>query len=142
MLALLAATAVASQCLPPSSRQVRSTLVNWLTAYRDHDLEGTMAIFDPAVRIYFQGAPDQGWADLRKRYQREFAATASPEWQPLWGEVAVSGTLATAFVVWSEHVSGDPKPRSANRAVDVLWRGKDCRWRIIRSVSYPLKDGR
>lgn len=142
MLGLLAAVALGSQCLPPSSRQVRSTLVNWLTAYRSRDLQGTMAIFDPAVRVYSQGAPDQGWADLRKRYQKEFGAAGSSEWQPLWGEVAVSGTLATAFVVWSEHVAGNPKPRAAYRAIDVLWRGKDCRWRIVRSVNYPLKDGR
>jgi len=142
MLSLLTAVALAAQCPPPSSRQVRSSLVNWLEAYRARDLAGTMAFFDPAVRVYFQGAPDQGWTDLRKRYQKEFGATGSSEWQPLWGEVIVSGTLATAFVVWSEHVAGNSKPRAAHRAVDVLWRGKDCRWRIVRSVSYPLKDGR
>lgn len=142
MLALLAAAAVASQCPPPSARQVRNSLVNWLTAYRGRNLEGTMAIFDPAVRFYFQGAPDQGWTDLRKGYQKQFAATAPTEWRPLWGEVMVSGALATAFATWSEHVAGNPKPRAVNRRVDVLWRGKDCRWRIVRSLNYPLKDGR
>jgi ketosteroid isomerase-like protein len=142
MLGLLAAAALALQCPPPSPRQVRSTLVNWFTAYRGHDLKGTMAIFDPGVRYQFQGAPDQGWPDLRKHYQREFAAKASPEWRPLWEQVIVSGNLATAFSTWSEYVASNPKPRAAYRTVDVLQRGKDCRWRIVRSVNYPVKDGR
>jgi ketosteroid isomerase-like protein len=142
MFGLLTAAAVATQCLPPSTRQVRSTLVNWLAAYRDGDLKGTMAIFDPAVRFQFQGAQDQGWADLRKRYQREFAAKPSVEWRPLWEQVMVSGNLATAFATWSEHVANNPEPRAIIRTVDVLRRGKDCRWRIVRSVNYPLKDGR
>jgi ketosteroid isomerase-like protein len=141
MLALLAAAAVAAQCPPPSSRQVRNSLVNWLEAYRGRDLAGTMAIFDPTVRFQFQGVPDQGWADLRKGYQKQFAATAT-EWRPLWEQVMVSGRLAIAFATWSEHVGDNPKPRAVNRAVDILRRGKDCRWRIIRSVNYPLKDGK
>ena len=142
MLGLLAAAAMASQCPAPSPRQVRSTLVNWLTAYRGRDLNGTMAIFDPAVRFEFQGVPDQGWADLRKRYQREFGAKPAVEWRPVWEQVMVSGNLANAFPTWSEYVGSNPKPRAVVRTVDVLRRGKDCRWRIVRSVNYPLKDGR
>jgi ketosteroid isomerase-like protein len=142
MLALLAAAAVAAQCPAPTPRQVRSSLVNWLESYRAHDLAGTMAFFDPAVRRQFQGAPDQGWADLRKSYQKQFAVTASSEWQPLWEQVMVSGPLAIAFATWSEHVAANPKPRAVYRAVDILRRGKDCRWRIVRSVNYPLKDGK
>jgi len=142
MLSLLTAAALAAQCPPPSSRQVRNSLVNWLEAYRARDLVGTMAIFDPAVRFQFQGTPDQGWADLRKGYQKRFAATASSEWRPLWEQVMVSGPLAIAFATWSEHVAGSPKPRAVYRAVDALRRGKDCRWRIVRSVNYPLKDGK
>lgn len=142
MIALLLAAAAAPQCPPPSQRQVRSTFVNWLEAYRGRDLDRTMAIFDPAVRFHFQGAADQDWADLRKGYQKEFAATAKSEWKPFWDQVMVSGNLATAFATWSEHVGDSPKPRAVNRAVDVLRRGKDCRWRIVRSVNYPLKDGR
>lgn len=142
MLTLLAAAAAVAQCPPPSERQVRNSFVNWLAAYRGRDVDRTMAIFDPAVRFHFQGAPDRGWADLRKGYQKEFAATASSEWRPMWEQVMVSGNLATAFATWSEYVGTNPKPRAANRAVDVLRRGKDCRWRIVRSVNYPLKDGR
>ena len=143
MLTLLATSAAAAgQCPPPSERQVRNTFSNWFVAYRSRDLEVTMAIFDPAVRFHFQGVPDQGRADLRKRYQKEFTATASSEWRPKWEQVMVSGNLATAFATWSEHVGGKPKPRAVNRAVDILRRGKDCRWRIVRSLNYPLKDGR
>jgi len=142
MLGLLTAAAVGAPSPPPTSPQVRNSLVNWLETYRAGDLKGTMAIFDPAVRFQFQDKPDQGWADLRKVYQKQFAAKNSSEWQPLWEQVMVSGPLAIAFATWSEHVAGNPKPRAVYRAVDVLRRGKDCRWRIVRSVNYPLKDGK
>ena len=105
-------------------------------------LDATMAIFDPQVRFHFQGAPDQGWDQLQSSYRQEFAATAASEWRPVWDQVMVSGDLATAFATWSEHVGSDPRPRAVNRAVDVLRRGEDCRWRIVRSLNYPLKGGR
>ena len=142
MLALLAVSVAAAQCPPASEAQVRSAFTDWLAAYRGRDLERTMAILDPAVRFHFQGAPDQGWEELRNAYRQEFAATASSEWRPVWDQVIVSGDLATAFASWSEHLAGDAQPRAVNRAVDVLRRGEDCRWRIVRSLNYPLKDGR
>lgn len=142
MIGLLLAVAGASQCPTASEAQVREEFAGWLTAYRGRDLEGTMAIFDPAVRFHFQGTPDQGWSELQASYKAEFAATASSEWRPAWDQVMVSGDLATAFASWSEHVGGSEQPRAINRAVDVLRRGTDCRWRIVRSLNFPLKDGR
>ena len=141
MFALVAAAAVAAQCPPASEAQVRQAFADWLAAYRGRDLEGTMAIFDPKVRFQFQGSPDLAWNDLRDGYRKEFAATAQSEWRPVWDEVMVSGDLATAFASWAEHVGAAEKPRAVNRAVDVLRRGEDCRWRIVRSLNYPLGAG-
>ena len=140
---MLTATLLAAAACPPASEaEVRAEFEQWLAAYRARDLEGVMAIFDPAVRFEFQGSPDLDWAALRRNYAAEFAATAQSEWRPQWDEVLVSGDLAIAFASWREHVGGAAEPRAANRAVDILRRGEGCRWRIVRSSNYPLRPAR
>ena len=140
MIQWLAAAAAANMtCPPPTEAQVRATFDAWLAAYRSRDLAGTMSIFDPQVRFAFQGAPDLDWRGLRANYAAEFATTASSEWRGRWDEIIVSGDLATAFASWTEHVGGAAEPRSENRAVDILRRGEGCRWRIVRSLNYPVR---
>lgn len=139
-LALLAAANTA--CPPATEASVRAAFDEWLVAFRARDLEGTMRIFDPEVRFAYQGLPDAGWNSLRQSYETEFAATARSEWRGEWEEVIVSGDLATAIARWREYVGGASEPRSENRAVDILRRGEDCRWRIIRSLNYPARAPR
>ena len=139
MVGLLLAAAAAAQCPPANEQQVRDAFANWLSAYRGRDLDGTMAIFHPQVQFQFQGMDDANWTRLRDGYRNEFAATAASEWRPAWDEVLVSGDIATAFATWSEYVGGAKEPRAVNRAVDVLQRGDDCRWQIVRSLNYPAK---
>ena len=139
---LLAALFTAAACPPASEAGVRATFDTWLAAYRARDLAGTMAIFDPEVRFAFQGSPDLDWSALRRNYQAEFAATATSEWRPQWDEVIVTGDMAIAFASWREHVGGSDTPRAENRAADVLRRGEGCRWRIIRSLNYPVRAPR
>ena len=136
---LLALLLAASACPPATEASVRATFEDWLVAYRARDLTGTMAIFDPRVRFQFQGSPDLDWAALRRNYQAEFAATARSEWRAEWDQIIVSGDLATAFATWREHVGDAPEPRAENRSVDVLQRGEGCRWRIVRSLNYPVR---
>jgi ketosteroid isomerase-like protein len=139
---LLAAALAAMACPPATEAQVRVTYDAWLVAYRARDLAGTMAIFDPGVRFAFQGAPDVDWTALRRSYQAEFAATASSEWRPQWDQIMVSGDMAVAFASWREYVGGSDAPRAENRSVDVFRRGEGCRWRIVRSLNYPLRPAR
>lgn len=139
---LLALALATSACPPPTEASVRAAFDEWLAAYRARDVERTMAIFDPQVRFHFQGSPDLDWTALRRNYQGEFAATASSEWRAEWDQVLVSNDLAIAFATWREHVGGATEPRAENRAVDILRRGEGCRWRIVRSLNYPLRAQR
>ncbi len=139
-MSLLAALAIAmAACPPPTEAEVRTAFETWLVAYRSRDIAGTMTIFDPAVRFQFQGSPDLDWAALRSNYLSEFAATAASEWRPVWDEVIVSGEIAAVFASWREHVASEIEPRAENRAVDILRRGEDCRWRIVRSLNHPAR---
>ena len=142
LLAALSSTAPAAHCPSASVDQVRQEFARWMKAYDDHDLAGTMAIFDPSVRFEFQGSPDQSWKDLEQGYMRGFARPGRATWLPAWDQVLVSDKLATAFSTWRAMVTdpgGNPYVRSEYRGVDVLQRGDDCRWRIVHSLNFSLK---
>jgi ketosteroid isomerase-like protein len=142
ILAALSSSAAAGHCPPASEAQVRGTFERWVRAYEAHDLGGTMSIFDPEVRFEFQGAPDAGWAELKQSYAQDFAHAGGATWTPRWDQLLVSGDVAAAFSLWTGAVrkaDGSTEVRAENRSVDVLRRGADCHWRIVRSLTYPLK---
>src|ERR1043166_4163598 len=60
--------------------EVRAEFARWTEAYRQHDLPGTMKIFDPEVSFAFQGAPDIGYAELERSYAAGFKTRATAEW--------------------------------------------------------------
>ena len=139
LLAALAISATAARCPSADEAGVRATFAQWVAAYQAHDLAGTMAIFDPNVRFEFQGSPDGNWMTLREGYRRGFAAPAGAEWRATWDQIIVSGDMAAAFATWRAYAPGSTAPRAENRSVDTLLRGENCRWRIVRSLSYPLR---
>jgi uncharacterized protein (TIGR02246 family) len=115
----------------------------WLTAYSNRDLAGVMAIFDDGVRFFYQGVKDQGYAELKASYVRDFETrTAGTRWVPSVEEVYADGPLATVRAVWTLEVRGsDGKTvvKGRNRSMDVFRLGGDGRWRIFRSMNYPEK---
>ena len=139
---LALASAAAAQCPPANEADVRQEFGAWVRAYQAHDLAGTMAIFAPEVRFEFQGAPDASWSDLKQSYAQEFARPGGAIWIPHWDDIRVSGKIAAAFSLWQAFLTkpdGTKELRATNRSVDVLRRGTDCRWRIFRSLTYPVK---
>jgi len=141
-LALLNSAAVSGHCPPASGAQVREEFSRWMKAYDARDLAGTMAIFAPEVRFEFQGSAEQNWKALEQGYVHSFGKPGQTTWVPAWDQILVSGQLATAFSTWRAVVTepgGKPEVRAENRGVDVLRRGADCRWRIVHSLSFPVK---
>src|SRR2546430_1085792 len=162
---LALASAVAGQCPPANEADVRQEFGAWVRAYQAHDLAGARANFapegrvefqgaphanssepkkkyPPEVRFEFEGAPDASWSDLKQSYAQEFARQSSVGWVPHWDEIRVSGKIAAAFSQWQAFLTkpdGTKELRATNRSVDVLRRGTDCRWRIFRSLTYPVK---
>ena len=137
----LLTAAAATQCPAATEADIRSTFNQWVKAYVAHDLDRTMAIFDPTAHFEFQGAPDGGITELKESYKEGFAQQQGASWTPKWDQVLVSGNLAAAFSVWTAEVrkaDGTTKVLAHNRSVDVLQRGPDCTWRIVRSLTYPL----
>jgi hypothetical protein len=120
-----------------SELEVRTEFARWTEAYKAHDLEGTMAIFDPAVKLAFQGGPDADFAQLRKAYEKEFQSKSAAEWVGAIDEVIVSDGMAAEFSTW-KLVDPAGKVLENNRGMDLLRRNSHGKWRIIRSLNYPV----
>ncbi|MBV9991414.1 MAG: DUF4440 domain-containing protein [Alphaproteobacteria bacterium] len=131
--------AASASCAPSAPDDLKAAYATWQAAYRAHDLDGTMAIFSRDVVFQFQGAPDMDWQALRRSYESEFAAASGEEWVAEPGSIEVSGDLGVVFSQWRlvPHAAGAAKAH--NNSVDTFKRDGTCRWRIVRSLNYPLK---
>ncbi|HEY6067041.1 MAG TPA: nuclear transport factor 2 family protein [Thermoanaerobaculia bacterium] len=125
------------------AREVWRAFDTWLTAYSKGDLEGVMAIFDEGVRFSYQGVKDQGYADLKASYVRDFQdRKPGTSWVPAVEEIYADGRLAIVRAIWKLEVKGadgKTETKGRNRSIDVLRFGDDGRWRILRSTNYPEK---
>jgi ketosteroid isomerase-like protein len=137
-IACCATAAGAVTCAKDGAPEIKAVYDHWLAAYRAHDLDGTMAIFDPGVVFQFQGAPDASWADLKTSYVQEFASHGSGVWSPEFRSIEISGDLAAAFSEWRLADGGTVKAH--NNSLDLFRRDAACHWHIVRSLNYPLKD--
>jgi ketosteroid isomerase-like protein len=117
--------------------QVWATFEHWMKAYEAGDLDGIMAIFDPAVIFEFQGGPDATADMLRRDYAADLKSRMSgTRWVPQVEEVHAEGSTAFVRSMWELHV-GD-KVTQRNRSMDVFQR-RDGHWSILRSMNYPAK---
>jgi uncharacterized protein (TIGR02246 family) len=119
---------------------VRAEFARWTEAYKRHDLQETMMIFDPQVRFAFQGGPDVGYAELERSYAAEFKTDTTAEWVGSIDEVQASGDLAAEFSTWKliEHRDGKEVELAQNRGMDLFRLNARGEWRIIRSPKNPL----
>jgi uncharacterized protein (TIGR02246 family) len=133
----------ASTCAPATEDEVQEAFTAWTEAYNARDIEGVMAIFDRTVLFEFQGAPDSHYSELEAAFRAEFAQPAAEgaRWIAEPDTIMLSGEMANVISTWRQQVrgaEGGVEIRQTNRAIDVLQRGADCRWRITRSLNYPL----
>jgi uncharacterized protein (TIGR02246 family) len=126
------------------AREVWKAFETWLTAYSNGDLEGVMAIFDEDVRFSYQGTKDQGYAELKASYVRDFKdRKPGASWVPIVEEVYSDGRIAIVRAVWKLEVKtsdGKTETKGRNRSMDVFRLADDGRWRILRSTNYPEKE--
>jgi len=134
-IAAMLAAADPAACAPAAEADLVKTFDDWSRAYAGHDLKATMGIFDHGVVMQFQGAPDANRTELQKSYEAEFAKGDAGRWSMRIEAVLMSGAMADVFSTWTLQRAG--KVEQTNRSVDVLRRGPDCQWRIVRSLNYP-----
>jgi len=123
---------------------IRQQYADWLRAYEQKDLAGTMVIFAPDAVSTFAGARDNDFNAIRQSYAKSLAAAGpARKWKPVDLEIGVSDDLAYTLADWQLFevgADGAADVRLTNRSIDVLKRD-GTKWKIIRSFTIP-KDGR
>src|SRR5438552_7577377 len=123
---------------------IRQQYRDWLRAYEQKDLPGTMEIFAPDGISTVAGAADSDFNATRRSYEKSFASVGpSRQWRPVDLEIGASDELAYALADWEmveAGADGAANVRLTNRSIDVLKRD-GTKWKIIRSFTIP-KDGR
>ncbi len=139
---LCASAPVWGACPTAQPAMIEARYTDWVARYDAHDLDGTMAIFDPAVVFQFQGSLDQDWAALKAGYVADFAQKSANRWVPRITHIEVSGDLAAMTSEW-KYVATGPDGRDVvkitNTGVDILTRNAACEWHIVRSLNYTVK---
>ena len=123
---------------------IRQQYTDWLRAYEQKDLAGTMEIFAPDVISTFPGVADSDVNAMRQSYEKSFATIGpSRKWKPIDLEIGASGDLAYTLADWQLFevaADGAANVGLTNRSIDVLKR-HGTNWKIIRSFTIQ-KDGR
>jgi uncharacterized protein (TIGR02246 family) len=133
---------VSDACPAATEAEVQQAFTTWTEAYSAKNLEGVMAIFDRNVVFEFQGAPNASYDELEAAFRADFERLdpGNSQWVAEPDSIMLSGEMANVISTWRQQVTTETgiQTRQTNRAIDVLTRGGDCRWRIARSLNYPL----
>lgn len=130
----------ARACGSASQAQVQEVFTGWTRAYEARNIEGVMSIFAPDVVFEFEGQAKQSYADLERGFRADFAQAdrADKNWVAEPDTIMLSGNMANVISTWRLQENG--RTREKNRAANVLQRGADCRWRIVRSLNYRVRE--
>ena len=140
---------IASPAEPPlsgdarKSAQIWGQFERWLDAYAKGDLESVMSIFDRQIVFLFQGAKDQGYADLRRSYEADFKTKApGARWVPVVEEIYAREDMGIVRAIWEFRVTsanGGEEVKARNRSLDVFHLTAEG-WKLLRSINYPEKS--
>ena len=125
---------------PDATSAIREKYKEWLAAYEDKNLAGTVGIFSKDAISTFAGAEDAGIDRIRASYEKSLAAKGPKRtWKPTEMEVAGDGDLAYALADWQLieiEADGSASVRLTNRSVDIFRREGET-WKIVRSFTIP-----
>jgi ketosteroid isomerase-like protein len=133
----------ASQDDKKSEAQIRKALADWVSATNRRDDATADEIWSPDVVGWFPEAPEFNKSAA-------FAVAGLPEkkdasyttYEVKIDEVAVSGSMAAVYDIWTETKHFNGSSVTVRRVIhsSELWRLQpDKKWRIVRWVSAPEK---
>ena len=134
---LFSATSAAAE--PMALKDANAVFNQWIAAYRAHDAEKVMAVFDKTLIYSSQGEADQTYAELKKSYQDFFATKSAPsKWKAIAKEIHAQAGLAVVVSIWEQTQkddSGQDELVARLRSIDIFKPTK-AGWRIVRTINY------
>lgn len=123
--------------------EIRAVLTKWTADFNAGRADVVCALFAPQLRYDFRGYPERGFSDVCDRLQRSLRDGSKRYVYALdIRDIIVSGDLAVVRLDWTLTVTlpNGQVVTSREPGMDVLRKGADGAWKIIRYIAYEAPD--
>jgi len=118
---------------------IRATLTQWTRDFNARKADAICALFSKDLKYDFRGYPERDYQDICDRLQRSLRNTGRHYAYGLdIREVIVEGDLAIVRLSWTLTVTlpNGQTVTSVEPGMDVLRKGSDGQWKIVRYIAY------
>lgn len=144
VLALVLFAAPAGRALAGNADDsIRASLEQWTKDFNGGNADVVCNLFSPELRYDFRGYPERGYEDICALLHRSLRDASKRYAYSLdIREIIVSGDLAVVRLAWTLTVTlpNGQVVTSVEPGMDVLRKGTDGQWKIIRYVAYELPE--
>lgn len=145
VLALMLFAAPAAQAAADSAEgAIRSAFEQWTADFNAGKADAVCQLFSPELRYDFRGYPERDYTDVCARMKRSLSDASKRYAYALdIREIIVSGDLAVVRLVWTLTVTlgNGQELTSIEPGMDVLRKGPDGAWKIIRYIAFEAPEG-
>lgn len=142
-LAFLMLASPVANAADDAEEAVRGALVRWMQDFNAGNAEAVCDLFSPELRYDFRGYPERGYTDVCTLLHRSLADSSRRYAYALdVREIMVEGGLAVVRLTWTLTVTlpNGQIARSVEPGMDVLRKGKDGQWKIVRYMAYEAPE--
>ena len=140
VIALMLFAAPAAQAAADSAEgAIRSAFEQWTTDFNAGKADAACQLFSPELRYDFRGYPERDYADVCARMKRSLSDESKRYAYALdIREIIITGDLAVVRLVWTLTITlgNGQELTSIEPGMDVLRKGPDGAWKIIRYIAY------
>lgn len=144
LLALLLVAAPAGRVLADNADDaIRGTLEQWTKDFNAGNASAVCNLFAPELRYDFRGYPERGYNDICTLLHRSLSDTSKRyEYALDIREIIASGDLAVVRLTWTLTVTlpNGQLVTTSEPGMDVLRKGPEGQWKIIRYIAYELPE--
>jgi uncharacterized protein (TIGR02246 family) len=144
LLALMLCAAPAGRVLADNAEgAIRATLEQWTKDFNNGNADAVCRLFSPELRYDFRGYPERGYEDICSLLHRSLRDPSRRYAYRLdVREIIVSGDLAVARLAWTLTVTlpNGQVVTSVEPGMDVLRKGADGQWKIVRYIAYDVPE--
>ena len=144
VLALLLMAAPAGRAVAETAEDtIRATFAQWTKDFNAGNANAVCKLFSPELRYDFRGYPERDYNDVCTLLHRSLADSSKRYVYSLdIREIIVSGDLAVVRLAWTLTVTlpAGQVVKSVEPGMDVLRKGPDGQWKIIRYVAYEAPE--
>lgn len=144
VLALLLVAVLPGRALAQSAEDaIRNTLLQWTKDFNAGDSEAACSLFSPELRYDFRGYPERGYEDICTLLKRSLRDESKRYAYSLdIREIIVSRDIAVVRLAWTLTVTlpNGQVVKTVEPGMDVLRKGADGLWKIIRYIAYEAPE--